>query len=389
MSKKRKSRFGANVVEDAQRRKKEGSVFGHLNLPEGVHMFKDKDAVDRKNIVYLDVIPYIVQLEHHPDGDPDNPDSALPGNPWYKLPIMVHRNVGVDNDAVICPRTVGKKCPICEERDKELNSGVDWKDAIPKPQKRVLYVVIPIGAKKHDEDFYIYDKAHSLFQKMIDADLDEEPDRGRFPDVFEGLTLKVRFSEESFNSNDYLEASRIDYEEREDDTYDESIMDEAPCLDELITVLSYKEIYAKFFEMDPDDIDDDEGVPEPDPEPSTTSRRKRKTAEPELEPEEDNAPSARSRRRKTKPEEEESDPPRRSRRKAEEDNEDDPPAETEDPPARRRRKREQPKPEDTSKGKCPYGHKFGVDYDDHADCDDCNQEHQDTFDACGEANENE
>src|SRR5262245_12225552 len=130
---KRASRFGANVTADAERREKQGSSYGYLKLPKGVNIFKETPGK-----IHVDIIPYMVTDPHHMDKDPEHPDGANPGNPWYKKPILVHRNVGAEKQSMICPRTAGKKCPICEERQKQQNSGVDKKEMIDKVSLRNL-----------------------------------------------------------------------------------------------------------------------------------------------------------------------------------------------------------------------------------------------------------
>ncbi|HDY68100.1 MAG TPA: hypothetical protein ENH85_09935, partial [Candidatus Scalindua sp.] len=107
MSKKKKSRFGAhNVGADVNRRKTESSGYGYLLIPKGTPLFKEKPTKG-KNRVNLDIIPYIVSVDNHPDANSDIPDSAHKGNPWYKRPIWVHRSIGTDNDSVVCLKTIG------------------------------------------------------------------------------------------------------------------------------------------------------------------------------------------------------------------------------------------------------------------------------------------
>ena len=167
MSKKKKSKFGANVVADVERRKKEGSAYGYLNLPKGLKMFKESDGIDTKGRVHLDIIPYIVSDKHHKDANPDT-DTAQIGEPWYKKPISVHRGIGVDNESVVCPRTIGKKCPICEHRDKQIKDGEDKDDIINKAQLRNLYLVYPIGSKNYDEEIHLWDISDYLSQQKLD-----------------------------------------------------------------------------------------------------------------------------------------------------------------------------------------------------------------------------
>jgi len=47
----------------------------------------------------------------------------------------LHRNVGANNESVICPSSIGKKCPICEHRAQMLKDGADWNDDAVKALK--------------------------------------------------------------------------------------------------------------------------------------------------------------------------------------------------------------------------------------------------------------
>jgi hypothetical protein len=370
MTKKKRSRFGANVTNDAARQKsKQKSNFGYLKLPKDVKMYKEEEGRQ-----YLDIIPYIVSSKRHIDRHPDDPDSAHMDNPWYKKPIYVHHNVGPEKKSVICPKTEGKPCPICELRDQEFKEGMDAKEVTPKAQFRNLYVVIPKNNKEYDEEMHLWDISQFCFQDQLNTELDEDPDAAIFPGPEDGYTLKIRFSEEEFSGNSYLKTSRIDFDER-DDQYDEDIMDEAPNLDECIELFSYDELKDLFMGLDVDD-DDDEEPPK--------SRRNRKEEEEEEEEEEKPRRSRRNKKEEKEEEEEEEEKPSRSRRnkKKQEEPEEEPEEEEEKPRRSRRNKKEEK--EDSSKPACPKKHKFGNDWDEFDDCDDCPIV---TFNACGDENE--
>lgn len=387
---KKTSRFGANVTADVERRKREGSSYGYLKLPQNVNVFKESEGK-----VKVDIIPYIVTDENHMDGNPKYPDAANPGNPWYKKPILVHRSVGAENQSIICPKTQGKKCPICEQRAKQQSQGLEKDDPtlIQKPQTRILYVVIPIENKNYEEKFHIWDISYGNFQKQLDQELGENPDAGKFPDPSDGSTLEIRFSEETFNKNKYFEANRIDFKKREG--YEDDVMDKAPNLDEAVTILSYKEIEKMFLELDEDEEEEtpkfkkkvaaeEEEDELPRKKKTITEEsspfRKKKAAEPEPEEEEEEEapkkkvsenPFKRSPAKKVEPE-------------PEEEEEEEAPA-----PKRKSLPKEEEAPKkkvaEPSAGVCPAKLKFGKDWDGFDACDDCPKA---TFKACGTAHEN-
>lgn len=390
-SKKFKGAVSRNAAKQAR-----GASFGHLKLPKGLNVFKEEPG----SRINLDIMPYEVTAANHPDRDEEY-EIAVPGTLWYKRPYWLHRNVGPDNQSVICPSTIGQKCPICEYRAQLLKDGADWSDdsvKALKPSMRNLYVVIPKGSKKHDEVPYVWDISQFLFQDKLNEEIGENEDYETFPDLEEGYTLRIRFSEESFGSNKFAETSRIDFKER-DKAYDESILEDIPSLDDLLEIPSYKAIEAMFFggmdidEGDPEDDDEDE-----DKKPSRSRRRSKPDEDEEDEPEGDD---------EDEPEEEDED---ESEEDEDEDDDvddddddddvddDDDEDEEEKKPTRSRSRastKDEKKGKDKGKGKdekkdkgngkgnkCPHGHKFGKDYEEYDECDKC-----DKWEICMDASE--
>ena len=105
--KKYPTNFKEAVGKDVERREKKKQGFGYLQLPKGIDMWK----AEPKSKAYLDIIPYEVTDENHPDAIPDE-GIAVPGTLWYKRPFHIHRNIGADNDSVVCLKTISKSCPI-------------------------------------------------------------------------------------------------------------------------------------------------------------------------------------------------------------------------------------------------------------------------------------
>src|SRR3989304_19890 len=80
----------------------------------------------------IDLIPYIAGKK-----DP----STEPGNATYTFEYMVHKNVGMDNKWFVCPSMFGKKCPICEYRQKLRDKdNDDYKKYWPKT--RNIYNIV-------------------------------------------------------------------------------------------------------------------------------------------------------------------------------------------------------------------------------------------------------
>lgn len=317
---RRKSGFRDKVSSDTQRQKSRGSQFSYLDLPEGVLQFNEIPG----SSIELDFLPYEVTDGHHPDRNEDD-EVAIKGSLWYKRPFKVHRNVGAGDQSrtIVCPSSFGEPCPICEYRAEKRKGGADPEELRGMNYSfRNLYIVVPVNVGEYDKykdlkegQFYIWDIAQGNFQKALNEDLQEDPDYGVFPDLEEGLTLKIRFSAEEIFKVEYAKTSKIRYLER-DKPYKEDILDEVPNLDEVLKVLPYKEIDTLFLHGEGPDRED-----EPEEEP--LSRRGRR--EYKQEPEEDE------------------EKPRRERKDKKEEKEDE----------------------------CPAGHTFGKDYDKFKDCDEC------------------
>jgi len=363
MSKKRKSNFRGKVGSDARRQKTAGASYGYLNLPKGVNVYSPDPGSKH---VLLDFLPYIVTDEHHPDRN-EELEIALPNSLWYKRPFKIHRNIGVDNDAVICLASFGKKCPICEYRAKRIREGADKEetDAL-KQSMRVLYVVVPLNSKKHEAEPHIFDMSWWLFQDLLNDELEENEDYEVFPDLEEGLTLKIRFDSKTIGkSQAFAEASRIDFEER-DEQYTDEILEDVPSLDEVFQVLSYKELWAKLMEMEEEDIAEED---KEDEDEAPIKRRKKFIKKEEPEPEED----------EEEPEEDEEpevkSPPKRRKKPVETDPEPEDEEEEETPVTIRKAKSKT-----DEKNKCPHGYKFGTDCEEKDECDEC-----DSWNECIEA----
>lgn len=285
MSKKRnsgKSPFAGKVADNAKRTKTGGSSNqkDYLNLPQGYPIFKEKGGTSG---VLLDVIPYTVSTNAHPDRRKET-GSAIKGSLWFKRPIKVHRSVGLENEDIICPTSIGKPCPICDKAKRMKANDEDYEDYSPLfPSNRTLYNVIPIQQKGFKEIPHIWDISDFCFYNKLKEELLEDERNEIFPDLKNGKTLKCRFSEESMPSKKgkptvFGKASRIDFVER-DYEYDDDIMDDALNLDKIILVKSYEEIKELFYSSGPDEMAEEnvEIEEEEDDFVPAASRRKKKT----------------------------------------------------------------------------------------------------------------
>lgn len=405
------SSFKDKVAADSQRQKSQSRSYGYLLVPKGVEIYKEEEG--RR---LLDILPYLISDEKHRDRKDDR-EIAIPGSLWYKKPFCIHRNIGSEGDAIICPTSFGLPCPICKHRSMRRKEGAEQNElkALRKSERN-LYCVVPLGSKKYEEEPHIWDISQFGFQDELNAEIEEDPEYGRFAELEDGLTLRCRFTKEMIGKNEFIKCSRIDFEKRDQD-YNEKILKKVPDLDKCLLLLSYKEIEVKFFEEEP--VDEDEDHPrhhhkkdKDDDEDEQPRKHHRDEDE-----DDDDKP-----RHKSKDDDKDDEKPHRKsrdedddepvRRRKKDDDDDDKPARkskddddenAEKEKARRDRQKrlrdedDDDKPNRKSKdeddddrpskksskgegGKCPYGHVFGKDCDKpefHKDCDKC-----DDWDAC-------
>lgn len=287
-AKKRKSSFAGKVNASARKKAAADSGFSHFKLPENVKSYKPTPGARES----FDIIPYIVTDENHMDRD-DECGVAIVGDPWYKKTYKVHKQVGAENKTVVCLQTFGKKCPICEYRKQQQKEGAD-KDTLKEmnTKERALYLVIPKGHKKLEEELHILDFSTWLFEKQLNEETNETEEYESFPDLEEGYTLKVRWTKESHENNPYAKAGRIDFNER-DEQYGDDYIDDVPDLDELLIELPYKVIESMFFELDDEDVDtnaaeeEEEETPKAKAKKGKAKKAKKEEPEPEEEDEEE------------------------------------------------------------------------------------------------------
>jgi hypothetical protein len=353
MTKKRDFTFKGKVRHNAEKRERDRS-FSYLIMPSEFDVYvPDPGRID------LDIIPYIVTDENHPDRDEEYGE-ALVGEPWYCRPFKIHRNVGPDGDTVVCLESIGQKCPICEYR-KQLAAQDDKENEEEikalKAKDRMLYYILPLDDDWED-DFHIFDISYHNFHNELDAEIKEDPDYENFAHPEEGLTLSIRWERSKWGDQKFCKANRVDFNKREHEGYTWEEIEELPSLDDIIlkSIRSYDELERLFMGAGGDEADKEE-FGDPDEPPATERKRKPRGSRTRKEPEEskEKETSTRTRTRTRKPKED-----------------------AEEKPKGRTRTR---KPKEDKEDGCPYGHEFGADLDKFDDCENCS-----SWDACNDAN---
>lgn len=269
-------------VRDRAKKREHIGGLTTLNLPEGVELYKPE-----KGRVEFDILPYKVSVDTHPE--------VKAGVLWYERMYLAHRKVGPEERPwLICPRTIGKKCPICEEYYKLSRDPDADEDVVAglKAKERELFNVVLKDGKGVVQvlDISVWNFGMKLEEEVREGD----EANATFPELKGGKTLKVRWENETIGSGKpFPVASRIDFEDRDED-YDTDALESVVDLDKAMIILSYEEIEAIFHGADdkPVKAKEDDSDSGDDDKPKRSLRRVTKSeeddrGEEEPEPEEE------------------------------------------------------------------------------------------------------
>ncbi len=251
--KKRRARTERRRASATKRAKEHKTSFGStaFRIPDGMELL----VVDKEETRRFDIIEYEVG-----EGNP----SADAGMLHYERTFWVHPRIGVDESSYVCPaKTFRKRCPVCDDRrNRQDDSGADpetIKALLPK--ERQLFLIVDV--KEDDKGVQLYENSYHSFGRTIDERLkgiSSDPDSEQeeidawesFATYDNGSTLKVQFIDEDIGQkNPWRRAKNIDLIPRKKQ-YEESILDEMPCLDDLPIELSYDELKKIYFQIEDD-----------------------------------------------------------------------------------------------------------------------------------------
>ena len=323
MRSKSKDRKYTSARERAEKQK-DGFTAPYLKLPDGVTLFKPKAGT-----FLLDILPY----------------TTGEGNPWadegslhWERTFYVHRGIGANNDTFLCPRmTAKKRCPVCEHRIHLMKqaSGDEEDEKYIKdlsPKQRQLFNLV--NRKDPDAKKQLWDHSYHTFGRMLDARLrnaDEDDEWEKFFFLEDGLTIKVSFVEKSMGGYTFVDAESIDFKARKE-PYDDSVLEEVQCLDDLLVLPDYDELKAALLQTEDEEDEDEEDEKPPSKRVSKSVRSERDEDEPEDEEEEEEDEKPRAGKHKSKPsgdadveeedDDEDDEPPKKKTKPKDEDDED-------------------------------------------------------------------
>lgn len=234
----------------------------------------------------LDLMPWVVTQDWYKklrtvSGEPTGLE---PGDWEYKLEVPVHRDIGLNNEMVLCmKRAFGKRCPMCDDLAAEYDKDKsDRDDQIIKgltPSWRCVYVVYDYEDEE-SEDFKLWECSYHLFEKYYLEALEEQEDEELTPvDPEDGRIVTFKGRKKQLGSNEFFEAESIDFEERPE-PYSDDIVEETIPLDSLLVIPgSFEEVQRLYLELDeeePVEGGEPEEPEEPEEKPKKTRGRKKK-----------------------------------------------------------------------------------------------------------------
>jgi len=251
----------------------------YLDMPSDMEWLKTK-----KGTMHLSLVPYRVSVDDHPDG-------IDKGDFWYRRLILIHRDVGPEGVSVLCPKTFDEKaeCPICEKSAKLRKSRKDGDEDVAKAlraKERELFNVVDLDGD--DDEVFLWDMSTFLFGELLKAEIRDD-EEATF-DLEGGSSIAVRFKEDSFDGRKFVKPNKITFEERND--IDEDFVDEhCADLDDILQVLSYKDL-KKLLEGSGtnDDEDDDDDEDDPPKDKDKKSRRTKTKKDKDDDPEDPDDP---------------------------------------------------------------------------------------------------
>lgn len=251
-NKKKKERRQKRSTSAAAKRRAETHKTGFDNTAFEMPDDKKQFALKSDKAVRLDILPYEVG-----EGNP----YADKGELHYERTFWIHRKIGVDQTSYVClSKTCKEACPICEFRAKLMKDPDADEDLIKDlaPKERQLFNVI--NTKDKNKGVQIWEISFHLFGKRLDTEIknsDEDDKYENFAELEGGFTLKCGVEEKSFGGQSFYEVSSINFKPRSDD-YDEDILAETTCLDDILIIKEYDELKEIFLQTTDDDDDDDD-----------------------------------------------------------------------------------------------------------------------------------
>jgi hypothetical protein len=210
----------------------------------GVKVYKPKED-DHE----LYIVPYVTGDQH---------PKLTKGKMAFNVYPFVHRGVGVNEDSYIClNRTYGEKCPICEYQRELRESEEDVDEAIIKalnPTKRAIYNIVCLDSAKEEAlGVQLWDVSHYLFTVPLEELAHKKKGGGDVPYANHEIGKIICFRQKGVKRS--LEFTAFEFKDR--DPLTDEILEATYCLDDLLYVPTYEEVYDAFSSVNEEKPSDD------------------------------------------------------------------------------------------------------------------------------------
>lgn len=194
----------------------------------------------------IDIIPFIAGKNM-----PTRNGFVKEGEWAIYVDLLVHNNVGPNQDPFIClKQNYGKRCPICEERDR-LRLNESPSDELKKKiqalnvSRRCVYnIIVHDTEKDYARGVQVWDSSHYNFQRHIEV-LAEGRDgniRVFYADPDEGKSIQFTREGRGQQTTKYLGHQFLD----RDYVISDDQLNAARSLDDILKVCTYEEIQEAF-----------------------------------------------------------------------------------------------------------------------------------------------
>lgn len=232
-----------------------GSYFH--DFPEGV----DRWRGDEKGSHLVDIIPWPA-TEYYPTKQYPRVHERLrrgENSFVYVLDVWAHRNIGANEEQVVClARNYDEPCPACEYQ-RELRNDPQATDEEVKalqPKRRCVYLVhVHDSQKEYDKGLQIFETAHWFMERHL-SELAKTPGRGgeeggwkNFASPRAGVGKSVRWTVEIGTDEHGKKTMQFfghAFEDRDYDVPDE-ILEQVLSLDEYLAIPTYEEFEDMLF----------------------------------------------------------------------------------------------------------------------------------------------
>jgi len=210
-----------------------------VSLPEGVGFLKiDEGQCMLKVLAFTSTKSHVLEVP-----------PVEKGEIWWRLRYKIHRNVGPNNESIVCPTTVNKPCPICEERvhlfaEKKKEEA---KKLFPSWRNLILVEGETQGS------IAVLDISEYAFLEQLKKDMKTAEDDGLvdvqtfYWPTGAGYDLRCRFDKESYGEGrSYLKCSRVDFKKREAVDSDLFAAASVVNIQECLNLKTYNQVQALF-----------------------------------------------------------------------------------------------------------------------------------------------